>query len=681
MTTLLLLLASASPSQPPTTAAEVAPAPVVVPDAKQLAAWVADLSAQDNDRRRAAINALVKAGPRAKSAVPDLIKLLKEKDWRADNIIEILGAIGPDAKDAVPHLLALLKPTGYGFVNDRIAVAVAKVDAPKLEATRALLLTPSKGHDISLLGSRYLREYAALVVPHVVELCQHKDADVRVKAVGLLGSLETRVFPQGHGGKAGVSLLSLAGDGAKGIPAALEKLLGDDDVTVRVAAAGAIAQVAPQLAGKTIPVLVAVMRDEKLLAKAGQFHAAVIFRPVPGAAAEALIPLFDSEKEQTRYWAINTLAALPVQAQLEAALKDGKTARTRQAAAITLGSRRSDAAPSAPALKAALGDREFVVRFAAAQALVQVGLRGGESAAAVPVLIEGLKHDDEKVRSEASQTLVSVGEPAKAAIPDLKRLLGDKKPAVALEAALALVEIVPADAADAVPVLTRGLGAADSEAIRAARALTKLGPVAKSAIPELIKKFDAKNVHLRLAAAEAAARIDPAQADKATEILVALLKDKKHKSSMVRTYATQSLLRIGSGAKAAVPTLLELLKDDGPFHGEIALAAIAIDPESGKPALAWVREVLSQDTSNEDTYDLIESFALLGPKAKAFVPELIAMLGSKTPFTQKNAIIALREMGPEAKDALPALKELAAKEQRQNIRRLAGEAVKAIEGK
>src|SRR5262249_563738 len=153
-------------------------------------------------------------------------------------------------------------------------------------------------------------------------------------------------------------------------------------------------------------------------------------------------------------------------------------------------------------------DSEFIVRFAAAKSLVHVGTTGSDAwRAAVPVLVEGLTQDDEKARLEASEKLHVIGSDAKAAIPALKKLLTDKKRAGRVEGALALGAIAAKGAADSVPALIEGLNSSDLQAIRSAQALAELGPVAKDAVPELVVQFDAKNLQLRLHAAEAAARI------------------------------------------------------------------------------------------------------------------------------------------------------------------------------
>jgi HEAT repeat protein len=665
---ILLLVLLAAPAAPP-----AIPTTEAVIENRTVDSWVADLRSEDDEKRRSAHAALMKAGPKAKGAVPALTKMLSEENvrWFA---AEILGEIGPDAKDAVPALLALLpKEPGFNYSPERIASAVAKIDGPKIEATRALLLSSGKCQPILLTTSSTLYGYPEQVVSHLVTLCDDKNATVRTKAAIVLGTLKEKEVAK----VPTKTLFERAGDGAKGVIPALEKLLADDDTKVRLAAANAITHVAPELAEKVISAVIAIA-TKSANRKTGEPHAADIFRPISEQATKALIPLFDSE-EDLRWWAINTLASLPGREQLEDALKNGKTARTREAAAITLGSRYGEAAASIPALKAALEDAEFVVRFAAANAIVRVGPTGSDACRdAVPVLVEGLQHNQEQTRLEASETLQSVGTTAKDAIPALKKLLTDNKLEVRLEAAFALVAIDAKDAAGSVPALIEGLKASDSQATRAAKALAKLGPVAKDAVPELVKHFGAKNLHLRLYSAEAVARIDATQAPKAIDVFVALLQDKSPKMHGIHRHTISAIHRIGSPAKAAMPALAAMLTDDVSFRVESAVAMIAIDPDGAKPAFDWMRAVLTKDR-DDDAFDLAERLPELGAKVKPLVPELTRMLQSKTLHLRLHAIETLGAIGPDAKDALPELKKLAESDPREHIRDLAAEAIQKIE--
>ena len=672
MTTLLLLITITIPTQAPLSDAEA--------ETKQLAAWVADLSGGDLNQQNAARDALMKAGPKAKAFVPDLIKIIGDKSnqgsWAWSHAVEVLGAIGPDAKDATPLLTPLVEPDVSGVMLDRVAVALAKIEGAKPKTTQALLLSTGKGRPIVLAGCNYLRENPVSVAGHLLAMCKDKNPEVRRRSVIVLAGLATWLFNETK------PLALEVGDAGKDAPAVFETMLVDEDPIVRMTAAHGLSRVAPKKTVQTIPAVIATMTDPKLQSIVAGVPAAEIFRPIPQEAAQALIPLFDGP-DQGRWWAINTLAALPVRAQLEAALADGKTARTREAAALTLGSRSSDGVLAAPALKSALVDREFSVRFAAATALVNIGARGSETAAAgLPVLIEGLKQEDKAIRSSAAQHLRIVGKPARLALPELKRVLGDKEPEVALEAALALVEINPVEAAEAIPALIEGLKSTNETRVapRAARALGVLGPIAKPAIPELVKGLASESPHLRIAAAEAAGRIDPDCGEKAAQVLVATFK--QYKGGTFRHDAAKALILIGPPAKGALPTLLEeldKLQNRSFFlRLEIALTVMAIDPETGKSVAAWIREHVTKD-GDEIDYDLARQIRQLGTQAKPLMGELIAMLGSKKGYLRECAALALGEIGSDAKDALPRLKELAEKDGNPNFRKLAANAIAKIE--
>jgi HEAT repeat protein len=673
-TVLLLLVPVSAPPVPAPAGCFPAEKPI---QGRSVEDWVADLGGTDATKQRAAYDVLLKAGQSAKGAVPALTKLLGEKNAPTGYIAEILGAIGPDAKSAVPALIAALpKDQGFGYGAETIARALAQIDAPKIEATRSLLLSQGKCVSILLTSSWTLRDYPAQVVEHLVTLCADKDAKVRENAalvLGLLKEKEASKVPT-------KSLYEQAGDAVKGIPAALEQLLADDNTEVRLAAARAITRVAPEVTDKALSAVVALAL-ETAGTKKDMPRTTEVFYPVPEQAAKVLLPLFDHPNDRVRQWTVSQFTSLAIREPIEDALKNGKTARIRQTAAMVLGARYSNSLASAPALKDALKDADLGVRYSAAQALVQIGRRGSDlHAAAVPALIEGLQYQDEAVRIGASQYLLMTGPAAKDALPALKKLLDDEKSAVRIEAGIALVGIDVKQAGGAVSALTEGLKASEQTATRAAKALAQLGPVAKDAVPELVKHFGAKSPHLRLYAAEAVGCIDTDQAPKAVEVLVGLLKNEKYQMSMVRSYSLGGLRHIGPAAKPALPTLRGLLDDGEPFHVDVAIAMIAIDPTDKNPAFAWMRGVLGNER-HDDNIDLVERLPELGTRGKPLIPDVVPLLRAKKPFHRENAVELLAAIGPDARDALPDLKKLAESDPRPNIRKLAAEAIKKIEAK
>jgi HEAT repeat protein len=676
MCIILLLFVFSAGVQPPNVPQE--------PDLKQLSDWVTDLDNKDFAKQNAAVSGLAKAGHKALPVLPDLIKLIERKEgqlsWGTIHAINVVGAIGPEAKEAIPALLTHVKPGfGRGYM-DNVAIALAKIDKPHPEATKALLLSSSKGSPLLLRDSEYLKSYRAAVAAHLLVCCDDKDLDTRERALVVLGGLPIAGFYDN-----GQKPLALeAKELSKDVLQKFEKMLDDSEPLVRLIAAHAISRTMSEKAAKVIPTVVAVMSDPKSQEKVRQYRTVPILSPIPKEAASALIELFDGENPG-RSWAIDVLTELPVVPQMEALLREGKTARRREAAAISLGNRRARSGSSNVVLKTALADQEFVVRFASAVALVKLGGRLGETSAdGVAVLIEGLKQEDEGIRFQAAERLATVGPRAKSAVPDLKRLLSDPKPAVSLESALALVEIVEAEVVEAIPVLIIGLQS-DKEPtiIRSARALGAFGPAAKAAVPELIKRFTLPTPLPRIAAAEAVARIDPEQMENAVAVLVSIVK-KYHNASSFHLSALNALATIGPGAKSALPALLATLPADKKvgryFPVELALAVMAIDPETAKPVLAFIHEtVLKGD--EDDGIDLARQVRKLGARSKPLIAELILMLGSKNLYIRECSAVALGEIGPDANEALPKLKELAAGDDNPQIRKYAAEAAKKIERK
>jgi HEAT repeat protein len=70
----------------------------------------------------------------------------------------------------------------------------------------------------------------------------------------------------------------------------------------------------------------------------------------------------------------------------------------------------------------------------------------------------------------------------------------------------------------------------------------------------------------------------------------------------------------------------------------------------------------------------------MGPRAAKAVPALLCALKDREKYVRYWAIEALGAIGPKAKDAIPALKEIADDEnQSSTMRRAAGTAMKKIE--
>jgi HEAT repeat protein len=638
---------------------------------RTLTEWLADLNGTDEEKQRAALVAIMNLGPKAKAVVPDLRKLLlnKESNRRWDAAYA-LAAIGPDAKDALPDLYAVFReqPAGnYGAVPVLVD-AIGSLGGASAETTRALILIDRiKGGGMVLPSSAYAHAAGPAVVGHVVDLCADKDASVRARAATCLGLWSVRGCRQ-------PGFLTTVGDVAKRVPGALETLLTDGDITVRIAGAHALVQVSPESAAKALPIAVEALKTKE----DGATTAAFILAPAAAEAFPALLPLLDDPATHDR--TVSVISQLAVIPQTQKELKENPSARIRAGMAKSLGRRYTTAAAAIPALVAALKDADADVRFAAAEALVWVVVYNNPPAAApaLPVLCEALKPGNPERQQHAAELIARIGPAAKAAVPALKDALADRLRGVRARAALALVEVDRTEGPTAVPFLIEALAPGTGTARTAARVLATLGPAAAQAVPELVKLYTSDDRLLRLSAAEAAARIDPAQGPKAAEVILGLMTDKKA-ARQFRFQGPQALRRIGPPAKAAVAALCSLLGEKGFEPEELATAAVALDPEAATPAVEWIRKEIASDPENADR--VAELLAEAGPNAKVLAPELTGLLKVKSQFVRQSAAKALGAIGPGAAVSVPALRAIERNDPDPEARKTAAAALAAIEAK
>jgi HEAT repeat protein len=111
-------------------------------------------------------------------------------------------------------------------------------------------------------------------------------------------------------------------------------------------------------------------------------------------------------------------------------------------------------APAVPALSAALGDGEWSVRAAAADALGNIGV---PARPAVPTLLRALGDDSMWVRRNALEALGTIGSAGGRVLPGLWAALQDEEHAVRRNAAIALSKLAGPAAGEAVPALAEAL--------------------------------------------------------------------------------------------------------------------------------------------------------------------------------------------------------------------------------
>jgi HEAT repeat protein len=284
-------------------------------------------------------------------------------------------------------------------------------------------------------------------------------------------------------------------------------------------------------------------------------------------------------------------------------------------------------------------------------------------AGAVPRHIEALKSPDAAARKQAAIDLWQIGDAAKDATPILLQTAKDANPEVREAAVKALGRTgqenqdaltvvldalqddraeVRAAAATSLAEAWRvagkgrsgggraqpgrgGIGRGNATGVPGPRILTAAyEPLARKAIPLLTAALRDADPRVRAHAAEALAETGPL-AEPAVSDLVHILQNDQDETA--RLQATLALHNIGPGAKAAVPVLVEHLRTEKVggvrVNTAAALGMIRANPETVVPAL------------------------------------VVTFLTDEHPDARRCAMASIGQFGPDAKYALPLLREAA----------------------
>jgi HEAT repeat protein len=263
---------------------------------------------------------------------------------------------------------------------------------------------------------------------------------------------------------------------------------------------------------------------------------------------------------------------------------------------------------------------------------------GADAAPAVPELLVMLDDRSSEYREQIADVLCRIGPGAKAAVPELVKLLKEKK-ARDPEHVLRILGAIGPDARDAVPTLTAALDDRELRAFAVA-ALCKMGPAAKDALPgirrvvlEIVADYEAGIITIPLSFRRGALccpvdhlrQLHNLQAD-AVPILLALLNEP---GTCGRDYALSEFEKLGPDGAKGVPALKKFLKHNEPEVRYQACVAL------------WKIE-----------------------KSIDVVPVLVKLLGTERDDARHyfeptpKAAELLADIGPAARDALPALRAL-----------------------
>lgn len=202
----------------------------------------------------------------------------------------------------------------------------------------------------------------------------------------------------------------------------------------------------------------------------------------------------------------------------------------------------------------------------------------------------------------------------------------------------------------AAAILMCGLGVA-AQAKDSPEVAAKLQQVRESmdrgaaAVPELIKWTGDSSSRVRACAAYALGQVGPA-AKPAAEALTNLLKDE---DPVVRRYAVRAIGAIRPGPEVMIPLFVKAMQDSDQGVQMRMLEAVT---NAGKAAVPGLIKALDNPKA---AYWACVILRGIGPDAKEAVPALTKQLSVKDLEIPRAAALALGAIGPDAASAAPAL--------------------------
>jgi hypothetical protein len=206
-------------------------------------------------------------------------------------------------------------------------------------------------------------------------------------------------------------------------------------------------------------------------------------------------------------------------------------------------------------------------------------------------------------------------------------------------------------------------------------AVGMIGHKAWKAGPALIEALKDQDADVRWLAAQHLGSIDPGEG--VGQALCDVLENKQEETR-VRASAAYSLGRIRADVRAALPALSEALNSEDALLGVNAAGSlIKIDPSSNEKSLKALLNGL-KDNRSYVRHSAILALGQMGQDAREGVPELARALKDEDKWCRLSAVQALERMGEEAKAAVPALYDTL-KDEDERLRKAARSALDKIQ--
>lgn len=528
-------------------------------------------------------------------ALPILLRLKTDQDNdEADGARSMIESLIHEAIDRIIEKRGpeAVRALAGGLLDGERAVRSAALDVlldlgPRAKAAIPLLAQALQDPETSvrLKAARALFEAGAepdLFLPALMEALQSGDCDDRGEVANSLFFMERPLSPwlpnfleclKKHAEAAlwNPDLQSVIDApflllGKEAVPA-LRALLGDVKAPVRRAATRALGKLGG-LAREAVPELIDMAKSSGEDVEARQ--AAVTALGEIGPAAQAAVPVL-VEMLSTKNMAL------------------------RCQAAAALGKLGPAAAAAVPALLECVGYVHSVPPHYAPSSRYGLNLTGAalealgrihaDAGAVLPRLRRSLSFDDEYLRIKAVKALLAYGPEAREALPELEIRFRDPCITVSIWAGAAVAAIAPERAPPLIDEILQAIPHWPDSGWKSAafKALGKLGPAARKAVPLLIKQAlleSPKKPHVdfrpsRWRALDALDSIGFEAGD--LRPLIEAIEDPDHGR---RLRAAQALGRLGPAARCAAPTLQAALEERGSGPRQAARWALRqIEPQ------------------------------------------------------------------------------------------------------
>ena len=668
---------SQPPLPTPPTAKPQPPQPQLpAPSAADIQSLQADLRSADSAARIRALVKLKAFGPGAAPALDALRDLAQQPDLAVTEHIGIMGALAAIGPDAQPALGLILKALAHRSrsVSSAAERALQKVGVD-VAGGKALLksMMGERGPCDRLRLYKQFGDALLALGPQTKELMDELRAGLRstndsvtaaclrvltplgrdaLPALPDLTALVRRKYRFRSTGDVMRDAITFMGSlGPEAIPVLIEAL---GRSSLERAAHGALVQI-----GKpAVPALAQRIESDKEGVGDKAILIVMAIGPDARQAIPALIKAFDDvPRNGNLYHAIGRIGIDADQAKLVATFMvktDGlRNSNTTYGVAKTCGKVISQLGPKAIAvvgeMRKGLKHPDYSIIVACTKVLKGLGPAAKEAAGDLGELATRESTSPQEVHEAALEALKAMGPAAAEAMPSmiaalselgLKDLAGD-----------VLVQIGPR----AIPALRKAL-ASQHHSGAAARALGRMGKVAKPAVPDLLKAVRQDDWALTEVAARALGLIG----DDRPAVVAALRSALMHETAEVAKAAAFGLGDLGAKARPAIPRLKQMVKKHERYSRDAAHAAAAALVKLGQKELGmtFLRRQLNLPDSQGNAEEAAKALAYLGPLAVDAVDDLVRALAVRGTFEQREIIRALRAIGPAAKPAVPALRNL-----------------------